>query len=76
MKLNITTLTIFVVGAVLIYSAAKNMDPRDMVRELIGIKTEKRRIAVMGYGYLKPIPGRGDTPQSYSGIDSIYVPGV
>lgn len=46
MKINLVTVTMFTVGVVLIYSAVKDKDPRDVVKLTLGNKSPAGATAV------------------------------
>jgi hypothetical protein len=58
MNLNTTTVVSIMIGTVLLYSAVKKKDPRDVVREALGLKA-KYHLGGGEQGFLKPIAPSG-----------------
>lgn len=67
MNSNLTGLIAFMVGAVLIYAAVKDKDPRDVFKESVGQKTAS---------HPKSDSKPGTQPNSYNPHEPYYSPGV
>ena len=71
MNPNLTAIITFAVGSVLMYSAVKNKDPRDVFKEAVGQGKAKPKVP----DYTTSPPNTSQ-PSSYNPHGSYYSPGI
>lgn len=72
MNLNLVNVTVFAVGAILVYAGVKNVSPQDVVKSALG-----KPLAAPNGSSGTGTPGDGPAPSlppSYGGIDPSQIP--
>lgn len=73
MKNNVLALAMLFAGALLIYAAVTNKDPRDVIRNTLGAKKDIRPLSTGGGGGGRAEMQMTVTPQTPSGPPSVSI---